>query len=368
MNNSTQKQGSPPSEAKVQGKSDLLELLFKHTLDCVVILDSDFNFVRVNEAYAKACKRNVKDFPGRNHFELYPSDAKEIFENVVKTKQPFKTSACPYVFCDQPEWGKTYWDWTLVPVLDDDGEVEFLIFTLRDITERKLAEEELLHNERQLRSLASQLSLAEEHERQKLAAGLHDSVGQQLAFLKIGLDLLKRNSAPYPDIDSLLDEVIKTTEKVILETRSLAFEICPPFLHERGFEQTLEWFGGQLQKKHGIAFKFIDDSQYKPLGDDSRTLLFRTVRELLINVVKHAHASKVKATTRKIDHCIQIVVEDNGVGFDILKTSLNADNDNFSLGLFSIRERLRHLGGAFDIESGPDRGTKVTLKLPLKQQ
>jgi PAS domain S-box-containing protein len=124
-------------------KSTLFELLFKHTLDCVVLLDRDFNFIRVNEAYAKACRRDVSDFPGHNHFEFYPSDAKVIFENVIKTKQPFEISARPFVFPDHPGRGTTYWDWTLVPVLDDTGEVELLIFKLKDVTKRARAEQEL---------------------------------------------------------------------------------------------------------------------------------------------------------------------------------------------------------------------------------
>lgn len=117
-------------------QSGMLELLFKHSLSAIAILDRDFNFIRVNEAYAKADNRDVSDFPGHNHFEFYPSDARAIFEEVVETKKPYRVYARPFIYPDNPERGVTYWDWSLVPELNDRGEIDFLIFTLNDVTER----------------------------------------------------------------------------------------------------------------------------------------------------------------------------------------------------------------------------------------
>ncbi len=130
------------AETELAERSRLLEAFFANTLTCIVLLDRDFNFIRVNEAYARAGAREVSDFPGHNHFEFYPSEAQAIFEDVVKTKKPFQIFARPFVFPDHPDWGATYWDWTLVPILDNVGEVEFLVFTLNDVSERVRAEAE----------------------------------------------------------------------------------------------------------------------------------------------------------------------------------------------------------------------------------
>jgi PAS domain S-box-containing protein len=124
-------------------QSRILEAFFTSTITPLVFLDKDFNFIRVNEAYAKACQRDVSEFPGHNHFEFYPSDAKGIFEQVVKTKEPFQVFARPFVFPDHPEWGVTYWNWTLTPLLDETGEVKFLVFALEDVTEQKQAQDAL---------------------------------------------------------------------------------------------------------------------------------------------------------------------------------------------------------------------------------
>ena len=140
--------------AEVQEKTRFLEAFFHHSLDSLVFLDKDFRFIRVNEAYARACHREVSDFPGHNHFEFYPHPENQaIFENVVRTKTPYLAVAKPFVFPDHPEWGTTYWDWALVPVLDQQGIVDFLVFSLRDVTRREQAQQEVRAASRYARSL-----------------------------------------------------------------------------------------------------------------------------------------------------------------------------------------------------------------------
>jgi len=130
-------------ERENKERFDLAEAVFNHNVGCLAILDRDFNFVRVNPAYARACRREVSEFTGRNHFELYPSEARSIFDEVVRSGLPYETFARPFVFPDQPERGTTYWDWSLVPILDGEGRVEYLVLSLYEVTERERAEEQL---------------------------------------------------------------------------------------------------------------------------------------------------------------------------------------------------------------------------------
>jgi PAS domain S-box-containing protein len=121
-----------------------LKAFFSSSMTPLVFLDRDFNFILVNEAYAKACQSDVSVFSGHNHFELYPNEENEaIFKKVVETKTPYSAFAKPFVYPDHPEWGITYWDWTLNPVLDKNGEVDFLVFALKDVTEYIKGEEDL---------------------------------------------------------------------------------------------------------------------------------------------------------------------------------------------------------------------------------
>jgi PAS domain S-box-containing protein len=129
------------AEKALVEQSRILEAFFTSTITPLVFLDKNFNYVRANEAYAKACQRDISEFSGHNHFEYYPSAAKTLFEHVVETKAPYQALARSFTFPDHPEWGETYWNWTLTPILDSRGEVEFLVFSLQDMTERKRAEE-----------------------------------------------------------------------------------------------------------------------------------------------------------------------------------------------------------------------------------
>ncbi len=130
---------------ELEDQSRILDSFFRYNMTPFVVLDKDFNFLRVNEAYAKTCQRNVSDFPGHNHFEFYPHEENEaIFRHVVETKTPYQAVAKPFVFPDHPEWGETYWDWTLTPILKASGEVEFLVFSLRDVTGRERTQRKLV--------------------------------------------------------------------------------------------------------------------------------------------------------------------------------------------------------------------------------
>lgn len=126
-----------------------------------------------------------------------------------------------------------------------------------------------------------------------------------------------------------------------------------------------EWLADEIEGKHGIGTEFCDDGQEKPLDDDIRALLFRNVRELLINVVKHAHAHKVKVEVRRTGMDVCVSVDDDGIGFDPAEVKAMAVKSN-KFGLFSIRERLEQLGGLIEIESGPDQGSRILMKAPLK--
>ena len=142
-------------EEDIARQAKLLDLIFKYSLDSIVLLDKDYNFIWVSETYAKSCQRDPSEFAGHNHFEFYPSNLKEEFDAAKKGKCIYRKYARPFIFPDHPEWGETYWDLGLVPIFDDDGEIEMFLFTLKDITERKKSEEQLIQAEQRYRTVAN---------------------------------------------------------------------------------------------------------------------------------------------------------------------------------------------------------------------
>lgn len=248
----------------------------------------------------------------------------------------------------------------------DDGTLLYYEGTVEDITEQKKAEKKIQSYQKQLRSLASDLSLAEEQERRRIATMLHDHIGQILAISKIKLGALLQSAANDGFLEQL-EEVREHVEQAIQYTRSLTFELSPPILYDLGLESALEWLTEQIKEQHGISCDYETDNTPKPVRDEIRIVLFSAVRELLMNVAKHALAKTAKVTIRRVNENIVVHVADNGTGFTVSKMNFYLD-ENKGFGLFSIRERLRHLGGQMDVRSAKGRGTRVILTAPLAME
>ena len=233
-----------------------------------------------------------------------------------------------------------------------------------DITARKLSEQQLLEYQHRLQSLAAELSRAEQEERRRLATLLHADVIQSLALSSIKLGTL-RKSLSNAGQRSCLDSARSLIEQAIQSTRSLTFQLSPPILHELGLEPALDWLAEQFTGQHGLRCQFGSDAQPKPLTEEVARVLFAAVRELLMNVVKHAQATQAEVSACREGATICLSVTDNGVGFDTAAAAGRGGKTG-GFGLLNIRERLAHLGGSCDLQSEPGHGTRVVLRAPLK--
>ena len=211
--------------------------------------------------------------------------------------------------------------------------------------------------------MTSQMTLSEEKERRRFAEYLHDEIGQYLFASQMHLKLLKDALATTEHVKTL-DKVINAIEQMIDKSRFLTFEMSSPVLYELGLEKALEWLAENIHEQYTIVVSLEDDKQEKPLDDDIKFFLYQAVRELLTNVIKYAQTNKATVSLRKDNATIRICVEDNGVGFNYSpEYSHNYTNKGF--GLFHLKERLEQFGGQLEIESRPDRGTRITLVAPL---
>lgn len=230
----------------------------------------------------------------------------------------------------------------------------------RDVTTRKRRQETLRVYRRQLRALAAELARTEERERRRIATDLHDGVGQYLLAGKMKLEYLGKKLEGQPA--RVLWEVVQILEMSIFETRSLIYQLSPPVLHELGLAAALEWQAARCRSRYGLEINFRDDSQPKPMNEEARTLLFRSACELLHNTHKHAKATRADIALSRGDGHLRLEVSDNGVGFDHFSVRCGEAR---GFGLFSIRERLRLMGGRMEIQSRPRGGTRITLIYPL---
>ncbi len=228
------------------------------------------------------------------------------------------------------------------------------------ITERT---RDLVASNHRLQALASELTLAEQRERKRLASELHDYLAQILALARIKMSQLRQKVSAESPGTQLVGEIDSLLEKAGEYTRSLMAKLNPPVLDELGLPSALTWLAKQMPL-HGLLVEVRLFQEQVALPDDQSVLLFQSVRELLINVAKHAGTDRATVSLRvDPDQQLSIEVQDQGRGFDPVALETKSENGRF--GLFSVRERMQAMGGRLDVISRLGEGTTVTMILPL---
>ena len=219
-------------------------------------------------------------------------------------------------------------------------------------------EEQVSQRTRQLRTASAQLTLTEERERRMLAQELHDNLGQLLAVIKIKLASLEPGS-PQSSIDLILSLVDQADRSARMITRQLS----PPVLGTAGLMPALEWLADEMQRQYQLVVYINIEREPELLSDEIQAVLYRSIRELLINVVKHATVKEASLSCLYDDSRLTLVVSDDGCGFDPAICQ-NSQLESRSFGLSSIRERITNIGGEMAIDSKPGNGTTITLSVP----
>ena len=234
---------------------------------------------------------------------------------------------------------------------------------LGDVIERKWSEQKLLRYQEELRSLAAELALSEERERRRIAQALHDRIGQVLALINIKIGALLHPPGTQQSKKDLR-EIRRLVSDCIAETRSLTFDLSPPILYELGFGAALEWLAERIQQQYGVNVEIAGYRKEIPLSTEWLATLFNAIRELLVNVGKHARTNSARVSLKKTRTEIVALVEDRGIGMNPEK-SMTGKSAADGFGLFSIRERFGFIGGRFELSSKRGRGTSVSLHIPL---
>jgi len=252
--------------------------------------------------------------------------------------------------------------WARRPVRDPDGTLLGVVAVGTDITARRDAQRQDAVYQEALRSLTSELALAEERQRRTIATRIHEEISQNLAYAKLRVGSLS-GCTDANGCEKTIEELNDLLDSAIAGTRALAFELSPPMLHELGFSEAIEWLAEQFEETHDITCHFSDDRESRDLPPEVSVTLFRAVAELLDNIAEHAGAASASIEIDAENGTVEVRVADDGRGFDPTEV-LQRACCNHGFGLFNIRERLRHLGGRMSIESTPLTGTEVTLVAP----
>jgi len=240
-----------------------------------------------------------------------------------------------------------------------------------DITKRKQTEIALKKSIKQikkyqtkLKKLNTEVTLAEEKERRRIAENLHDSLGQTLSLVYIKLSSII-NEDTNSKMKRTLQETSELLNKAITESRILTYDLSPPVLYELGLIPAFKWKLEQIEEKYKIKTMLTGESPKISIKKEFNIFLYRIVAELLNNAIKHARADLIELEVKKEKYFYYITVSDNGVGF---KKKLNKKATmKGGFGLMSITERLENIKGNLEIRSEPSKGTKAIVRIPVSE-
>ena len=336
------------AQQALQRSNALLEKVFSTMHLLIAYMDRDFNFIRVNQAYAAADQREPDFYVGKNHFALFPNEENQgIFRRVVETGEPYVVYAKPFEYAANPDRGTSYWDWSLQPVKDEAGEVTGVVLSLLDVTARKRLETEVLE--------------ISGMEQRRIGQDLHDSLGQQLAGLMFVLGALEhklaRRALPEAADARRATEIL---DQAIAQARSLARGLFPVKLEAEGLMATLEEFAAAVSERYRVSCQFQCDSPVLIHDSAAAIHLYHIAQEAVHNAVRHGRASAVRIRLADSENRITLSVHDDGVGFT------GEPPRDKGMGLHIMNYRAGAIGGSLKIQPGPTGGTLVTCSLPVR--
>jgi signal transduction histidine kinase len=333
---------------------DVLEAL--PAMTC--LLTPDYHVAFANRSF----REKFGEAHGRRCYEFcfgraQPCEFCETYQ-VLKTGQPHRWEVTG------PD-GRTIIEAYDFPFTDVDGSPLILEMAI-DITERKRAEaalqelnETLAQRARQLQKLTLELSQAEDRERRRIAALLHEDLQQQIAGAKFHLNLARNRARHDPPQQAIVDRVDEMLKEAIEKSRRLSHDLSPAVLHLNDLREVLQWLAHRVWEQQGLSVR-VDVASAATAQSEALTMfLFRAAQEMLFNVVKHAGVNEATLRVRHRGRYVGLRISDRGRGFDPQELTRTA-----GFGLLSIRERVELLGGRMKIKTAPGRGSTFSIVVP----
>lgn len=329
-------------------------------------------FIQTNKCFAYLNKHAVELFGAKDGKELlgkpvldffHPDFHKAALERIKKLNEDKSIVHEPFEQILIQVDGHQIWVETKGEPIVYEGEDGGLVF-VRDITYRKIAEKQLLEYQESLKLLTTELSLSEEKQRKEIAANIHDHLSQSLVISKMKISDLEKVVQLKKHKEEL--SVIKNHISEALEnSRKITYDLSPPILYEMGLVETMYWLAEKIENENNIKVEFTSDAELPGLSEGKLILLYRSIQELIYNVIKHSGASNLSIQFITVNKGLEIILLDNGKGFDLLESEKKKSKTK-SFGLFAVKERIQNLGGQFQIDSKSGKGTEARIYIPIE--
>lgn len=338
---------------------ELQKAILNNIPDQAWLKDKDSRYILVNDAFIAACRLPENEILHRTPADVWPKEWGDVYIDTDKRVME-QGERLRYEEWRHTEDGTLRWyDTIKTPIRNEQGEVIGTTGISRDITDRKIAEQELLDSRTQLRELSAYLQVVREEERTRISRELHDELGQSLTAIRIGLSVMEtqhemQNDEWLKNVSALKKIADSTVESV----QRIAADLRPLILDELGLLPAIDWLLESFSERSAIAYELSQPTQPLDFNREASTAIFRILQESLTNVSRHSHATLVVVALKATKDFITLKITDNGSGMD---SSVSRQN---SLGLLGMRERAFMLGGKLKIQSRTGSGTSIEVRIP----
>lgn len=381
------------TQEKLKNSEELYRLLVENQTDLIVKYDLSWHLLYASNTYCELFNLNRATAIGKIYKpRVHPDDIDLTEKELHKLLNPPHFSYIEHRV--ETKYGWRWLAWSFRAELNEHDQVCAIIGSGRDITDRKLSEEEIKEINKKLEQKVTDLELSkkeisnllqevtqkkdaleklsrdliniEERERRRFSRELHDSLGQIISNLKLNLDLINFTMPSQQNgIEQYLKISLELINEAIQEIKQLSYDLRPSVLDDFGFPAALKLLAEQFQRRSGIKVELNLNNEEERFDPIIETELYRITQECLTNILKHADAKTASIQFMKRDNIVALTIIDDGRGFDIKKIS-TMDGDRLHFGLKNIRERVEFLGGKLYIESNIGIGTEISVEIKLK--
>ncbi len=322
--------------------------LLNATTDVVYLRDSSGKLIYMNEAGSKLYDYGAEELKTMTVSDLMAPERINFVSD--RTAEITEKKDITFETVHRRKDGTTFPVEIHSRLVDIEGQT-FILGVIRDVTRRKKAEEEL-------RNVPLRLLEAQERERHAIGRELFDQTGQYLTAIKL---LLARMKMQPEMAETHITEAYTVVNELVEQIRNLSLDLRPPMLDNLGLLASLTWHTGRYSAATGITVTLSHDGLDRDFPTEVSTAAYRIVQEALLNAAKYAGVKEVGLRIEADDNNLRLQITDGGQGFDPAVLDRRK-----STGLSIMRERTRLLGGRFDVETALEKGTRITVELPLK--
>ena len=338
----------------LQSREELLRVFVKNVPAAVAMLDRGMRYLQVSDRWCTDYLPGRAQILGRSHYELFP-DMPERWKEVHRRAlqgETLRANEDRWEGKDGPHWAR----WEVHPWKTAEGAVGGILILAEDITRRKQMEESLS-------GMTRKLIEAQEQERVRIARELHDDINQRLALVAIGFDQLRENRKDLPpEVRRQVQELHQTVSDISSNVHALSHELYSSIPDSLGLARSARSWCREFGKRRKMEIEFKSHDLPR-LPQEISLCLFRILQEGLHNAAKHSGVKRVEVQLAENSGEIHLTVRDSGQGFDI-----GAASQSPGLGLTSMKERVRLVGGTITIESKSMSGTTIHVRVPLESR